>query len=59
MLSKYIQTAMRKTKYEILADDRTFYDEIPESDLAARESENLYRLTGNSFREVRGLVKSK
>ena len=29
MLSKYIQAAMRKAKYEILPDDRTFYGEIP------------------------------
>lgn len=29
MLSKYIQAAMRKAKYEILSDDGTFYGEIP------------------------------
>jgi predicted RNase H-like HicB family nuclease len=29
MLTKYIQAAMRKAKYEILPDDGTFYAEIP------------------------------
>jgi len=29
MLSKYIQATMRKAKYEILTDDKTFYGEIP------------------------------
>jgi predicted RNase H-like HicB family nuclease len=29
MLSKYIQSAMHKAKYEILSDDGTFYGEIP------------------------------
>ena len=29
MLTKYIQAAMRKAKYEILSDDGTFYGEIP------------------------------
>ena len=30
MLSQYIQAAMRQAKYEILADDGTYYGEIPE-----------------------------
>ncbi len=30
MLSKYIQAALRHAKYEILADDGTYYGEIPE-----------------------------
>lgn len=29
MLSQYIQTALRRAKYEILEDDGTFYGEIP------------------------------
>ena len=29
MLTKYLQTAMRRAKYEILPDDGTFYGEIP------------------------------
>lgn len=29
MLTKYIQAAMRKAKYEILPDDGSFYGEIP------------------------------
>lgn len=29
MLTKYIQAAMRKAKYEILSDHGTFYGEIP------------------------------
>ena len=29
MLVKYIQSALRKAKYEILEDDGTFYGEIP------------------------------
>lgn len=30
MLTEYIQTAMQHARYEILADDNTFYGEIPE-----------------------------
>ncbi len=30
MLSKYIQKALHKAKYEILSDDDTFYGEIPD-----------------------------
>ncbi|NQT67333.1 MAG: type II toxin-antitoxin system HicB family antitoxin [Actinobacteria bacterium] len=29
MLSKYILSAMKKARYEILRDDNTFYGEIP------------------------------
>jgi len=29
MLTKYIQAAMRRAKYEILPDDGSFYGEIP------------------------------
>ena len=29
MLSKYILSAMKKARYEILKDDNTFYGEIP------------------------------
>ncbi|HVB75672.1 MAG TPA: hypothetical protein VNE38_19155 [Ktedonobacteraceae bacterium] len=29
MLTKYIQAAMNKARYEILPDDSTFYGEIP------------------------------
>jgi predicted RNase H-like HicB family nuclease len=29
MLSKYIETALRQAKYEILSDDNNFYGEIP------------------------------
>ncbi|RME00765.1 MAG: type II toxin-antitoxin system HicB family antitoxin [Calditrichaeota bacterium] len=29
MITKYIQAAMRRAKYEILQDDGTFYGEIP------------------------------
>lgn len=29
MLSKYISSAMRKAKYEILQDDNSYYGEIP------------------------------
>lgn len=29
MLQNYIQAAMRQAKYELLADDGTFYGEIP------------------------------
>ncbi len=28
MLNKYIQTALRQAKYEILSDDKSFYGEI-------------------------------
>lgn len=30
MLTKYIQAAMRRAKYEILEDDGSFYGHIPE-----------------------------
>ncbi|MFL5731761.1 MAG: type II toxin-antitoxin system HicB family antitoxin [Chloroflexia bacterium] len=30
MLTNYIRAAMHKAKYELLADDGTFYGEIPE-----------------------------
>ena len=30
MLTEYIHAAMRRAKYEILAEDGTFYGEIPE-----------------------------
>ncbi|MBI2919371.1 MAG: type II toxin-antitoxin system HicB family antitoxin [Chloroflexi bacterium] len=30
MLTEYIHAAMKKAKYEILEDDKTFYGEIPE-----------------------------
>jgi len=29
MLTTYLKAAMKKTKYEILQDDNTFYGEIP------------------------------
>ncbi len=29
MLTKYLQEALRRAKYEILSDDGTFYGEIP------------------------------
>lgn len=29
MLAQYIKAAMKKAKYEILPDDKTFYGEIP------------------------------
>ena len=29
MLTKYLRAAMHRAKYEILADDGTFYGEIP------------------------------
>jgi predicted RNase H-like HicB family nuclease len=29
MLTKYIRSAMKKARYEILPDDNTFYGEIP------------------------------
>ena len=29
MLTKYIQTALRQAKYEILNDDGSFYGEVP------------------------------
>ncbi len=30
MLLEYINAALKKTKYEILEDDRTYYGEIPD-----------------------------
>ncbi len=29
MLTQYIAAAMRQAKYEILADDKTYYGEVP------------------------------
>ena len=32
MLTEYIRAAMKKARYEILPDDKTFYGEIPDFD---------------------------
>lgn len=41
MLLKYIQSALRKAKYEILEDDGTFYGEIPGFDGVWANAETL------------------
>jgi len=41
MLTKYIQAAMRKAKYEILPEDSSFYGEIPGFEGVWANSENL------------------
>ena len=41
MLTKYIQAAMRKAKYEILPDDGSFYGEIPGFDGVCANAESL------------------
>ncbi|OFW44829.1 MAG: hypothetical protein A3J28_09310 [Acidobacteria bacterium RIFCSPLOWO2_12_FULL_60_22] len=41
MLTKYIQAAMRKAKYEILPDDGSFYGEIPGFDGVWANAESL------------------
>ena len=41
MLTKYIQAAMRKAKYEILPDDGSFYGEIPGFDGVWANAETL------------------
>ena len=43
MLTKYIQAAMRKAKYEILPDDGSFYGEIPGFDGVYANAETLER----------------
>ncbi|MEK9138827.1 MAG: type II toxin-antitoxin system HicB family antitoxin, partial [Bacteroidota bacterium] len=32
MLSAYLQAALKRARYEILQDDRTYYGEIPDFD---------------------------
>jgi predicted RNase H-like HicB family nuclease len=41
MLTKYVQGAMRKAKYEILSDDNSFYGEIPGFDGVYANSDAL------------------
>jgi len=41
MLTEYIQAAMRRARYEILSEDRTFYGEIPECNGVFANAETL------------------
>ncbi|OGN95465.1 MAG: hypothetical protein A2Z77_07100 [Chloroflexi bacterium RBG_13_51_36] len=41
MLTEYIETAMRKAKYEILGDDNTLYGYIPGFDGVHANAEDL------------------
>ena len=41
MLMKYIRSAMRKARYEILPDDNTFYGEIPGFEGVYANADNL------------------
>lgn len=41
MLTQYIQAAMRRAKYEILADDEGYYGEIPGFQGVWANAENL------------------
>jgi predicted RNase H-like HicB family nuclease len=41
MLTKYLSAAMHRAKYEILADDGTFYGEIPGFDGVYANAESL------------------
>jgi predicted RNase H-like HicB family nuclease len=41
MLTQYIKAAMRQAKYELLADDGTFYGEIPDFDGVYANAETL------------------
>lgn len=41
MLSDYLSAAMHKARYEILADDGTFYGEIPGFDGVYADAETL------------------
>lgn len=41
MLTQYIKAAMRQAKYELLADDGTFYGEIPGFDGVYANAEAL------------------
>lgn len=41
MLTKYIEAAMRRAKYEILSDDGSFYGEIPAFDGVYANAETL------------------
>ena len=43
MLTDYIRAAMRRAKYEILPDDRTFYGEIPGFEGVYTNTETLER----------------
>lgn len=41
MLTEYIEAAMKKAKYEILRDDKTFYGHIPGFDGVYSNADNL------------------
>lgn len=41
MLTKYIEAALRRAKYEILSDDASFYGEIPGFDGVYANSDTL------------------
>ena len=41
MLTKYLEAAMRRAKYEILSDDGSFYGEIPDFDGAYANADKL------------------
>lgn len=51
MLTKYIQTALRQAKHEILDDDGSFYGEIPALFQGLRQRRNLGTMPGAKCRE--------
>jgi predicted RNase H-like HicB family nuclease len=46
MLTKYIEAALRRAKYEILSDDASFYGEIPGFDGVYANSDTLEQCRG-------------
>jgi predicted RNase H-like HicB family nuclease len=51
MLLSYIDTAMKKAKYEILEDDKSYYGEIPGFEGVIANEENLEKCR-EQLREV-------
>lgn len=51
MLTKYIQTALRQARHEILDDDGSFYGGIPALFQGLRQRRNLGTMPGAKCRE--------
>ena len=56
MLTKYIQTALRQAKHEILDDDGSFYGEIPAWFQGLRQRRNPGTMPGANRRGIGGMV---
>ena len=56
MLTEYIQAAMRRARYEILSEDRTFYGEIPECNGVFANAETLEACREQLEEVLEGLI---